>query len=102
MIQLKVSGKDQSKTEAHVRSLGKTCHDLRSQNPALYQSVEIMGPIEASLPRIAQFYRWQILLKSAQTKALHDFTGRLLADHAASFGRRDVKVVVDVDPYFMM
>jgi primosomal protein N' (replication factor Y) len=75
---------------------------LKAQNPALYRTVEILGPIEASLTRIAQFYRWQIILKSVHTKALHDFTGRLLADHATSFGRRDVKVVIDVDPYFMM
>jgi primosomal protein N' (replication factor Y) len=75
---------------------------LRSQNPVLYRSIEILGPIEASLPRIAQFFRWQILLKSVRTKALHDFAGRLMADHATSFGRRDVKVVIDVDPYFMM
>ncbi|UCG05962.1 MAG: primosomal protein N' [Desulfobacterales bacterium] len=102
MIQLKISGKDQTKTEAHARVLGKTCHDLRSQNITMYRPVEIMGPIEASLPRIARFYRWQILLKSLHTKALHDFTGRLLADHSAGFGRRDVKVIVDVDPYFMM
>ncbi len=102
MIQLKISGKDPAKTETHVRSLGKACHDLKAQNPALYRTVEILGPIEASLTRIAQFYRWQIILKSVHTKALHDFTGRLLADHATSFGRRDVKVVVDVDPYFMM
>jgi primosomal protein N' (replication factor Y) len=102
MIQLKISGKDPAKTETHVRSLGKACHHLRSQNPVLYRSIEILGPIEASLPRIAQFFRWQILLKSVRTKALHDFAGRLMADHATSFGRRDVKVVIDVDPYFMM
>jgi primosomal protein N' (replication factor Y) len=102
MIQLKISGKDPAKTETHVRSLGKACHDLKAQHPSVYRTVEILGPIEASLTRIAQFYRWQIILKSLHTKALHDFTGRLLAEHAPRFGRRDVKVIIDVDPYFMM
>jgi len=102
LIQLKISGKDKNKTEAHARSLGDLCHGLKSNNPSSYEGLEIMGPIEASLSRIAQHYRWQLLLKSLNARALHDFIGRLLADNAPSFNSRNVKVVIDVDPYFMM
>ncbi|UCE57120.1 MAG: primosomal protein N' [Desulfobacterales bacterium] len=102
MIQLKISGKDKNKTEAHARSLGDLCYGLKTNNSSSYQGLEIMGPIEASLPRIAQHYRWQLLLKSLNTKVLHDFIGRLLAENMASFTSRNVKVVIDVDPYFMM
>jgi primosomal protein N' (replication factor Y) len=102
MIQLKISGKDKDKTESHARLLGNLCHELKSSGPPSYLQVEIMGPIESSLPRIAQFYRWQILLKSMGARALHEFIQRLLEDHSAGFTSRNVKVVIDVDPYLMM
>jgi primosomal protein N' (replication factor Y) len=61
-----------------------------------------MGPIEASLTRIAQRYRWQILLKSSNAKVLHQYINQLLSGNAADFTRRHVKVAIDVDPFFMM
>jgi primosomal protein N' (replication factor Y) len=102
MIQLKISGKDKHKTATHARLLGDLCHKLKSSNPPTYTQVAMMGPIEASLPKIAQYYRWQILLKSSLAGVLHDFIGRLLAEHPAHFSNPRVKVVIDVDPYFML
>ena len=102
MIQLKISGKDKQKTAAHARLLGDLCHGLTAANSPAYSAVGIMGPIEATLPKIAQHYRWQILLKSSHFRVLHDFMGRLLAEHPAPFSGRNVRVVVDVDPYFML
>jgi primosomal protein N' (replication factor Y) len=102
MIQLKISGKDKQKTEAHARLLGDLCHDLKSVNPAAFAPVGMMGPIEASLSKIAKYYRWQILLKSGSARSLHDFMGRLMTGHPAHFANRSVKVVIDVDPYFLM
>jgi primosomal protein N' (replication factor Y) len=61
-----------------------------------------MGPIEASLPRIAEHYRWQLLLKSENTRALHEFMGTLLTEHPTHLSNRSVKTVIDVDPYFIM
>jgi len=61
-----------------------------------------MGPIEASLTRIAQRYRRQILLKGSDTKMLHHFINQLMSAHPVLFNNRQVKVAVDVDPFFMM
>ena len=61
-----------------------------------------MGPIEASLPRIAEHYRWQILLKCENASTLHDFMGRLMAEHPTHFSNRQVRTIVDVDPYFLL
>jgi primosomal protein N' (replication factor Y) len=102
MIQLKIWGKDKQQTENHAHAIGALCWALKSGRFSSYHHVEVMGPIEASLPRIARYYRWQILLKSFNTKALHDYTGRLLAENPASFNNRSVKVAIDVDPFFMM
>jgi primosomal protein N' (replication factor Y) len=61
-----------------------------------------MGPIESSLARIAQRYRWQILLKSANAGALHQFINQLMADSHNAFSHRRIQVGIDVDPVFLM
>jgi primosomal protein N' (replication factor Y) len=102
MIQLKISGKDPQETENHARLLGDLCRVLKVNHSADYQSVEIMGPIEASLTRIAGRYRWQILLKGLNAKALHQFINQLLSENPSVFARQPVLVAIDVDPLFMM
>ena len=102
MIQLKIAGKDPQETEKHAHFLGDSCRTLKSTHSAHYQSVEIMGAIEASLARIAQRYRWQILLKSSNTGSLHQFINQLMAECHTAFTHRRVQVAVDVDPVFLM
>ena len=102
MVQLKISGPDPAEAEKHARLLGELCRGLKSGEPAFYQNVEIMGPIEASLTRIAGRYRWQILLKGLKIKPLHHFVDQLLSRNPAFFNRRPVQVAIDVDPLFMM
>jgi primosomal protein N' (replication factor Y) len=102
IIQFKISGKDPHETKKHSHLLGDLCRHIKATNTGNYQCIEIMGPIEASLTRIAQRYRWQILIKSSNTGALHQFVDQLLSDRTADFTRRRVKVAIDVDPVFMM
>ena len=102
MIQLKISGKDKLKTKEQALNLGDLCKGLKAARPSLYDSVEIMGPIEASFAKIANRFRWQILLKGLRAAALHKFIGQLLADHANAFHHRQVRVVIDVDPVSLL
>jgi primosomal protein N' (replication factor Y) len=102
MIQLKISGKDKLKTRDEATHLGDLCRTLKTANPSLYGSVEIMGPIEASLTKIAKRYRWQILLKGISVKALHKFIGQLLSQKPTMFNNYGVRVVIDVDPITMI
>jgi primosomal protein N' (replication factor Y) len=102
MIQLKISGKDKLKTQAHAKQLGDSCHALKKRNLELYASVELMGPIAASLTKIAEQYRWQILLKGVRAKALHQFVSQLLFENPVAFNSRSVRVVIDVDPIFLL
>jgi primosomal protein N' (replication factor Y) len=75
---------------------------VQVSNQSFLKAVEILGPIEASIPRIARRYRWQILLKGMGVKPLHKFIRMVLLKNNAHFNNRYVKVVVDVDPFFMM
>ncbi len=102
MVQFKISGKDKDKTRKHAQTVGDLCKALAGNKPSLVTSVEILGPIEASLSRIAKQYRWQILLKSLRVKPLHRLLHRIWFENSAIISNRKVKVVVDVDPFFLM
>ncbi len=102
MIQLKISGKDPQETEKFAHLLGDHCRKLKTIHAAHYQSLEIMGPVEASLTRIAGRYRWQILLKASNTGALHQFINQLRSESHSDFNHRRILVAIDVDPVFLM
>ena len=102
VIQLKISGKDPRETKKHAHTLGDLCQSLKVSESPGYRSIDIMGPIEASLTRIARRYRWQILLKGSDARRLHQFINQLMSDHPAGLSRHQVQVAIDVDPFFMM
>ncbi len=102
LIQLKISGKDPRVTKNHAHALGDLCQSLKASQIPSYRSVDILGPIEASLTRIARRYRWQILLKGTNTRMLHQFIDQLMSVNATAFSRHQVQVAIDVDPFFMM
>jgi primosomal protein N' (replication factor Y) len=102
MIQLKISGKDPAKTENYARHLGERCQALKRDGSVIYRTIDIMGPIEASLTKIAQRYRWQILLNGLNAKALHGFINQLMFENSVGIFRQNIQVVIDVDPVFLM
>jgi primosomal protein N' (replication factor Y) len=102
MIQLKISGRDKGQTAKHAHAIGDLCHRLQDRNEVFRKSVDILGPIEAALTRIAGNYRWQILLKGSGVKSLHQFTRSLMFENPARFHQRGVRVAVDVDPFSML
>ena len=102
IIQLKISGRDRNKTAKLAKNTGNICLQLKRENRLFANSIEVMGPLEAALTRVAGKYRWQILLKSSQIKSLHRFTRKLVFQHPTLFNRSDVRIAVDVDPFSLM
>jgi primosomal protein N' (replication factor Y) len=101
IILLRISGKDRKKTQKYAMDVGDLCNSLKNNTPFL-KTVEILGPITAPLPRLSKHFRWQILLKGLSAKHLHWFVHQLLFKNRKRISSRDVKMVVDVDPFFMM
>ncbi len=101
MVQIRIQGKDSKKTAAYVQQLAVCCHRLRKTGGA-FAGVDAMGPIEAPLSRIADHFRWQLLLKSADTGALHQFSRDLLFSPQSPKRTAGVIVGIDVDPLFLM
>ncbi|MDA8403889.1 MAG: primosomal protein N' [Desulfobacteraceae bacterium] len=102
MIQIKISGTDVEKTRREAKAIGGMCDHLKAGNLEFQQGLEVLGPIEAPLSRIAGRYRWQILLKSAHVSLLHQFARALIFENNLHLSNNAVKVGVDVDPFFMM
>jgi primosomal protein N' (replication factor Y) len=102
LIQLRISGRDARITREQAEALGAQCRALQAGDPAFGASIQLLGPIEAALARIAGHFRWQILIKSRQAAVLHRFADRLLAGETRAFTGRQVRTVIDVDPLFLM
>ncbi|MBF0200193.1 MAG: primosomal protein N' [Desulfamplus sp.] len=107
IIQLKISGLDPEKVRDHAVSLGEMfrllVHQYKQGQAGTGQShdIEILGPIEAGIPKIAMRYRWQIILKSPLASLLNQMV-RQMMEMQNKFSTKDVSVAIDVDPYFMM
>jgi len=102
MIQIRMSGKDRAMTQKQAQWFGESCRVLQRSSRDFHEAIEILGPIEAPLARIAGYYRWQILLKGHPSKALHRFTHLLMVEKQPLLRNRKLRVTIDVDPFFMM
>lgn len=102
MTQLKISGRDKDRTRKQAEELGLLCHRLQKSGESKFQSVQILGPIESPVPRIAGRYRWQILLKAPAADSIREMLCRLLSQNPSVFSAGGVHTAIDVDPFFMM
>ncbi|MBF0117553.1 MAG: primosomal protein N' [Desulfobacterales bacterium] len=98
MIQINIYGKDKEKTEEFVKTMGILCCALRQK----INEIRVLGPVESPIFKIANQYRWHILLKSTSSISLHKFIYELLIKNSSKINKRGINVVVDVDPMNMM
>jgi primosomal protein N' (replication factor Y) len=60
--------------------------------------LSVIGPMEAPLAKVRGRYRWQLLLRGKQVRALHAFVRQLVEGADAS----GCEIRVDVDPMNFM
>ncbi len=102
LIQLLISGKNREKTQMFVQQLSRRIKSFHESEVSFLKNVEILGPIEAPLTKIAGNYRWHVLLKSLRASPLHNFMDLLIQREKKLFSNRSIKVAVDVDPCLML
>lgn len=102
IIHIRISGKDKEKARRYANDVGMVCNAIQKREPLFQKAIEILGPLEASFKKIASQYRWQILLKGMDSKSLHQFVHLLLSDAIYKKVKKDVRVIIDVDPLYMM
>jgi primosomal protein N' (replication factor Y) len=101
LAQIKISGKDKEQTETLALELGRIFRRRKADDP-FKKSIDVLGPIEAPLLKIAGKYRWQILLKAAGVRILHRFISVLMSENPTVFNNTKASVLLDVDPYDML
>ncbi|MCG6895310.1 MAG: primosomal protein N' [Desulfobacteraceae bacterium] len=102
MALLRITGKRADRTEAFARDTGNRCDELTGGSQSFARSIQRMGPIEAPLPRIANRFRWQILLKGSGPSVLHRFLRTLLLAEDSPSPPAGVSITWDVDPYALL
>jgi primosomal protein N' (replication factor Y) len=100
MINIRCEGENRTSVAAHAGRLGEIARGLSSAEPSA-DKVRVLGPAQAPWEKLKSRYRFQMLLRSSDLKALRAFCGRLL-EQSAQTCPRDVRVIVDVDPFFLM
>jgi primosomal protein N' (replication factor Y) len=63
--------------------------------------IETLGPAPSPLDKIKDNYRWQILLKGADTEQLHVLCSAIMGTRQELIGRQ-CTLAIDVDPENMM
>jgi len=102
MIQLKISGKSPQHTRQHAQFVGELCLKIKAAEKQFNRQIDILGPIEAPLSKIANRYRWQILIKAPRQDLLHWFARQLIFENRLLEKGKQVQVGIDVDPFFML
>jgi len=101
LIQLTIAGVDPDETATYATHVGQYCQKVKATRQAFMHAIEILGPVLAPVSRLANRYRWQILLKSMYLKALHQFFFYVKQAVDTHLDNPSVKVYVDVDPVVM-
>ena len=102
IIQLKISGKNQQETKMYAIYAGEQCDNLLKSDGNFKTHVTVLGPVEASIVKVANYFRWQLLIKSQYSSILHNFIKKLIFNGDVKLNNRNVRVIIDVDPFFMM
>jgi primosomal protein N' (replication factor Y) (superfamily II helicase) len=102
MVQFLVTGKHRGDTRETAENLGATGRRLLQNDTALGRQITILGPVEAARHQVAGRFRWQLLIKGPQPSVLNRFARQVLQAMGSSRGSAAAKVIIDVDPLFMM
>ena len=97
LINLRFQGRSESETANTAYWAGEAAKKLLSKLPI--GSLNILGPSPAPILKIKNRYRYQMLLKSTKLKTLHSFSKKLIGLIKRRGATKNVKVLVDVDPF---
>ena len=97
LVNIRIEGPRQQEVEKVALHLGRLARE-----EALGSRIKVMGPAPAPITKVRDLFRWQLLLKGADLKALHALSASLASLKPATLGVSAVKLQVDVDPESMV
>jgi primosomal protein N' (replication factor Y) len=96
LVLLRCEGEHLQATEGVARDLAQQLHAHRASG------VTLLGPTPAPLEKLRRRYRWQMLLRGSSAAAVHRAAAEARGAVRPLARRRNVRVLVDVDPYSML
>lgn len=97
LVNIRIEGPSQKDVEKAAQCLGRLAREQAAGGP-----VRVLGPAPAPIAKIRDLFRWQMLLKSSDLKALHTLSAHLASQKPSFLGSSMVKLQVDVDPESMI
>ena len=101
LMLLRISGKESAETQEHAEKMEAALQTLKSDR-SYSERITVLGPTPSLMYKMANRYRWQILIKGRESRSLHHFMNRFCSSFPMFFQHQRVKVAIDVDPIFMM
>lgn len=92
---LRVQAPDLEKVRNTSTQLLNRAQLLREKFEA-FRQIEILGPAPAPMAKLRNQFRYHLLLKCPQPRALNQFVRRLVGD--SKWVQKQVKIAVDIDP----
>ena len=100
MINIRCEGENRASVARQAERMGEIARELCSPKN-FGDRVTVLGPAQSPWEKLNSRYRFQLLLRSTDLNALRSFCSRLL-ESSGKACPRDVRVIVDVDPFFLM
>jgi len=96
LILCQLRGTDPDQTRTAAEHLGKIAVSAASEG------IEVLGPVEAPIPRLKKYWRWHILLKGTHRVALRTLARELRTRFQNLPYARKLRLSIDVDPMTML
>ncbi len=101
MILVKLSGPKKDAVAQAAMDAAAILTQIKDASPETAAEVDILGPIEAPIPRISSRFRWQLVIKSPSFRQISALV-RALQHHPDMNRNRAISLGIDVDPYSLM
>ena len=96
LVNIRFSGENEDKVKEAAMSIARKARPI-----AASMNIDVLGPASAPLSRLRNKFRWQLLLKCADSGFLHILCDQL-SQKLSHTGSRSVTISFDIDPENML
>jgi len=95
LVALRIQSPDLDKVKITAQQLLQRAQQLKEKFSA-FAGIEVLGPAAAPIAKLRNQFRYHLLLKCAQPRALNQFVKKLVGN--SKWITKQTKVIVDIDP----
>ena len=100
LTSFRIQGTQLVRVQEATRLLANRAHQLKNQQQAAYEKIEILGPAEAPIGKLRGQFRYHLLIKATDHRALNAFCHQVLGDQ--KWLPAATRISVDVDPLHLL